>query len=101
VAQKGEAFAHPFTAHEQYKASMLLKQYRKQDARKRTVVVEEEPELVEVLTAGDDDVCPECEGISEDGPYDIDDAYDLIPAHPHCRCAFVPFGDRRFASVRG
>ncbi len=54
---------------------------------------------VDVLTAGDDDVCPECEEISDDGPYDIDEAMDLIPAHPWCRCAFVPTSDERFASV--
>lgn len=53
---------------------------------------------VDVLTAGDDDVCPECEEISDDGPYDIDEAESLIPAHPFCRCAFVPTSDERFAS---
>jgi hypothetical protein len=46
---------------------------------------------VEVVTAGDDKVCPICQGISEDGPYEIDRARSLIPAHPHCRCAFVPY----------
>jgi hypothetical protein len=46
--------------------------------------------LVEVLTAGDDDVCDICEGISEAGPYTIDQARSLIPAHPNCRCAFIP-----------
>ena len=40
--------------------------------------------LVEVLTAGDDDVCPQCEEISENGPYTLDEAESLIPAHPHC-----------------
>jgi len=55
---------------------------------------------VEVLTAGDGDVCPICEGISEDGPYGINTARGLIPAHPACRCAFVPANDRRFANVR-
>jgi hypothetical protein len=54
---------------------------------------------VEVLTAGDGDVCPICEGISEDGPYGIDTARALIPAHPACRCAFVPANDARFAAV--
>lgn len=46
--------------------------------------------LVEVQTAGDDLVCEECEGISADGPYTIDQARSLIPAHPNCRCTFVP-----------
>jgi hypothetical protein len=47
--------------------------------------------LVNVLTAGDDDVCVICEGIEEAGPYTIDEARSLIPAHPNCRCAFIPF----------
>jgi hypothetical protein len=59
--------------------------------RKRTI------QVVEVLTAGDDLVCQQCQDISDDGPYPIDEARDLIPAHPNCRCAFVPFFDKRFA----
>jgi hypothetical protein len=56
-------------------------------------------EEVEVLTAGDDLVCPECEEISADGPYTIDEARSLIPAHPNCRCAFVPEGSPLFANL--
>jgi hypothetical protein len=52
---------------------------------------------VNVRTAGDDEVCDICEGIAENGPYSIDRARALIPAHPRCRCAFVPAGDKRFA----
>jgi 8-oxo-dGTP pyrophosphatase MutT (NUDIX family) len=55
------------------------------------------PKLIEVLTAGDDDVCPTCEDIAEEGPYTLDEAELLIPAHPRCRCAFVPASDARFA----
>lgn len=51
------------------------------------------PTLVEVQTAEDDLVCPECEEISADGPYTIDEARGLIPAHPNCRCTFMPEGD--------
>ena len=47
-------------------------------------------EYVNVLTAGDDLVCQVCEDISEEGPYSLDEAQGLIPAHPNCRCAFVP-----------
>src|SRR5215471_11605182 len=47
---------------------------------------------VDVLTADDEYVCPVCEDISESGPYDIDTAESLIPAHVFCRCAFVPAG---------
>ena len=57
-------------------------------------------EEVDVLTAGDENVCPICEDISDSGPYDLDTAEGLIPAHPACRCAFVPVEDQRFASVR-
>lgn len=56
-------------------------------------------EKVNVLTAGDDRVCDDCDDIAADGPYDIDEARDLIPAHPNCRCAFVPYGDKRFAPI--
>jgi hypothetical protein len=67
-------------------------------------MVEEEEEastkLFNVLTAGDDRVCQNCQDIAEDGPYEIDEARGLIPAHPNCRCAFVPWGDKRFASIQ-
>jgi hypothetical protein len=53
--------------------------------------------LLEVLTAGDDDVCEECEDLADSGPYTVAQARGLIPAHPHCRCAFVPAEDERFA----
>jgi hypothetical protein len=55
-----------------------------------------EATLVEVQTAEDDLVCPQCEEISADGPYTIDQARSLIPAHPECRCSFVPEGDEGF-----
>lgn len=57
------------------------------------------PETVGVLTAGDNDVCDICEDISASGPYGIEVARDLIPAHPNCRCAFVPSDDERFAPI--
>lgn len=60
---------------------------------------EDDPEMVNILTAGDGYVCEECEEIAANGPYDIDEADGLIPAHPNCRCAFVPFGDQRFAPI--
>lgn len=46
--------------------------------------------FVNVRTAGDDRVCPICEDIEEEGPYTIDMARSLIPAHPRCRCVFIP-----------
>jgi hypothetical protein len=54
-------------------------------------------EEVNVVTAGDDRVCDECEDIADGGPYGIDEAMGLIPAHPDCRCAFVPSEDQRFS----
>lgn len=42
---------------------------------------------VNVETAEDDRVCPVCEQIAEDGPYTIDRARGLIPAHVRC---FLP-----------
>lgn len=65
------------------------------DARRKKV----RKDLVEVITAGDHKVCPICEDISESGPYTLDEAERLLPAHPNCRCAFVPWHDARFASV--
>jgi hypothetical protein len=47
-------------------------------------------EEVNVQTAGDDRVCDECDELAADGPYSLDEADDLIPAHPNCRCALVP-----------
>jgi hypothetical protein len=67
--------------------------------RKRVVLPPIDEELVNVLTAGDDRVCDECDGIAAEGPYDIDKARDLIPAHINCRCAFVPWNDKRFAAI--
>jgi hypothetical protein len=53
-------------------------------------------EEVGVRTAGDDKVCEDCEIIAANGPYDTDDAEDLIPAHVNCRCTFYPWWDKRF-----
>lgn len=52
----------------------------------------ERNQRVNVLTAGDNDVCEVCEDIADNGPYTINRARNLIPAHPHCRCVFVPTG---------
>jgi hypothetical protein len=46
--------------------------------------------LVRVKTAGDKKVCKVCRGIAKRGPYRINKARSLIPAHPRCRCVFVP-----------
>ncbi len=54
--------------------------------------------MIEILTAGDDLVCEECEDLAR-GTYEIGEARGLIPAHPNCRCAFVPADDDRFAEA--
>jgi hypothetical protein len=50
------------------------------------------PLEVDVLTAQDDKVCKVCEDIADNGPYRINVARGLIPAHPNCRCLFAPVG---------
>lgn len=51
--------------------------------------VEEVGVDVEWSTAGDDRVCPIC--LPLDGAiFKIKEAHGMIPAHPNCRCAFVP-----------
>jgi SPP1 gp7 family putative phage head morphogenesis protein len=44
---------------------------------------------VEFATAGDDAVCPQCQELSGE-TYSIDEARDVIPVHPNCRCAWLP-----------
>jgi SPP1 gp7 family putative phage head morphogenesis protein len=44
----------------------------------------------EIVTAGDNKVCPICETLEKGGPYSLDDAEKLIPNHPNCRCCTIP-----------
>lgn len=46
----------------------------------------------EFSTAGDDDVCPECDAISGQ-VFTLDEADGMIPIHPNCRCAWLPVVD--------
>lgn len=49
--------------------------------------------LAEILTAGDDLVCPICkraEKRTQKRPIPINKARGMIPLHPNCRCAFAP-----------
>lgn len=66
--------------------------------KKRRKAKRAKPLLVEWLTAGDDKVCDECQDASDDGPYTLDEARDMMPLHPNCRCAWVPADDARFAA---
>lgn len=79
---------------------------KKPTARQQRIFTRREQKLsrlgrVNVETAGDEKVCPVCEEIADEGPYTIDAARGLIPAHPSCRCAFVPAdeGDAEDAAV--
>lgn len=47
--------------------------------------------MVEWSTAHDGKVCPECSSMSG-RVFTIQQAEGLIPAHPNCRCAFIPAG---------
>jgi hypothetical protein len=57
--------------------------------------------MVAVQTAEDKFVCDECQEIADDGPYYIDEAEALIPAHPNCRCLLVPADDEEYADLTG
>lgn len=46
--------------------------------------------LVEFTTAGDAKVCPVCQGLSG-SVRTIAEARGVIPVHPECRCAWVPW----------
>lgn len=45
--------------------------------------------------------CPICQDIAAEGPYDIDTAESLIPAHGNCQCAFIPADDIEEESTFG
>jgi hypothetical protein len=61
-------------------------------------------QLVTVITAQDDKVCPACKEIAANGPYTIEQVrYDpryKIKHHPECRCAVVPYHSRRRLEVK-
>lgn len=44
----------------------------------------------EFSTSGDEAVCEKCEALAKAGPYTLAQARGLIPAHPNCRCAWIP-----------
>lgn len=61
----------------------------------------EKLQKVYVRTRGDNKVCPICKAIAKKGPYTINRARQLIPAHPRCRCVFIPANDKRFKRNKG
>ncbi len=44
----------------------------------------------EFATAQDNRVCPKCEKLASEGPYNLKEARGMIPVHPNCRCAWIP-----------
>ncbi|MFA5935020.1 MAG: phage minor head protein [Candidatus Paceibacterota bacterium] len=47
--------------------------------------------LAEMVTAGDSRVCSICEALTLKNPYTLDDAMNLLPRHPQCRCLCLPY----------
>lgn len=45
--------------------------------------------IAEFITAGDERVCPICSSL-EGNTYTLEEAKNLIPVHPQCRCVVVP-----------
>jgi SPP1 gp7 family putative phage head morphogenesis protein len=45
--------------------------------------------LAEFSTAGDGQVCPECQAL-EGKVFSVSEASGVIPVHPNCRCAWLP-----------
>lgn len=46
--------------------------------------------MSEFATAGDENVCPECEDLEKKGEFTLEEARGVIPVHPNCRCAWLP-----------
>lgn len=51
--------------------------------------VEQVGVVAELQTAGDERVCPECSAL-ENELYTIEEAQNIIPVHPNCRCIWLP-----------
>jgi SPP1 gp7 family putative phage head morphogenesis protein len=56
----------------------------------RRLGIEDVGLMAEWSTAGDDRVCPEC-AAHQGKKYKLDEASGLIPLHPNCRCAWIPY----------
>ena len=97
--RKGAVRRRVTANRERRSAVFAAKQQAKREAAERRLEQALASGEVGILTAGDDKVCDECDDIAAAGPYDLDEARGLIPAHPNCRCAFVPAGDLRFAAI--
>ena len=63
-------------------------------AEMRAYGIEEVYVKAEWLTAGDNRVCPRCEG-REGRIYKLDEIEPEIPLHPNCRCVAIPIVPRK------
>lgn len=52
-------------------------------------------EMVNIVSMGDELVCQICQDLEDEGPYSIEEARSLVPAHPNCRCLVQPYRSRR------
>ena len=53
-------------------------------------------QLVDVLTMHDERVCQDCIDIENNNPYTIQEAENLLPVHPRCRCVYKPHYDEDY-----
>lgn len=44
---------------------------------------------VNIQTVGDSDVCDYCLDLEANNPYSLEEAMNLLPAHPNCRCSYT------------
>lgn len=52
---------------------------------------------VDIITAHDSKVCSICWVNESNNPYSIEEAQDIIPSHPYCRCEYFPhFDDEKY-----
>jgi len=51
--------------------------------------IEEVGVIAEILTAGDQLVCPQCSAM-EGKTFKVDEAHGILPIHPNCRCCWIP-----------
>ncbi len=47
-------------------------------------------EKVEIITVGDSLVCDDCIDLQDNNPYTLEEAMNLLPVHPNCRCSYGP-----------
>lgn len=54
----------------------------------------------EFITAGDARVCEECQDLERHGIYTLNEAQNLIPVHPGCRCIVLPYRPSKDLRIR-